>query len=106
MGLNISEKCVPGGTNFRGSKLNVTVQLVPLYVLSSNMAAISLASQTFSKQRRLLSVSCDNRVDKIRVDSTWQQVHMQTRCMWDQDSEVDLLVHTKSCQSCACHRAA
>ena len=40
-----------------GSKLNVTVQLVPLYVLSSNMAAISLASQTLSEQRRLLSVS-------------------------------------------------
>ena len=40
-----------------GSKLNVTVQLVPLYVLSSNMAAISLASQTLSEQRRLLSIS-------------------------------------------------
>ena len=40
-----------------GSKLNVTVQLVPLYVLSSNMAAISLASQTLSEQRRSLSVS-------------------------------------------------
>ena len=40
-----------------GSKLNVTVQLVPLYVLSLNMAAISLASQTLSEQCRLLSVS-------------------------------------------------
>ena len=40
-----------------GSKLNVTVQLVPLYVLSLNMAAISLASQTLSEQRRSLSVS-------------------------------------------------
>ena len=40
-----------------GSKLNVTVQLVPLYVLSSNMAAISLASQTLSEQRRSFSVS-------------------------------------------------
>ena len=27
-------------------------------------------------------------------------------CMWDQGSEVDLLVHTKSCQSCACYIAA
>ena len=40
-----------------GSKLNVTVQLVPLHVLSLNMAAISLASQTLSEQRRSLSVS-------------------------------------------------
>ena len=40
-----------------GSKLNVIVQLVPLYVPSSNMAAISLTSQTLSEQRRLLSVS-------------------------------------------------
>ena len=40
-----------------GSKLNMTVQLVPLYVLSLNMAAISLASQTLSEQRRSLSVS-------------------------------------------------
>ena len=40
-----------------GSKLNVTIQLVPLYVLSSNMAAISLTSQTLSEQRRSLSVS-------------------------------------------------
>ena len=40
-----------------GSKLNVIVQLVPLYVLLSNMAAISLASQTLSEQRRSLSVS-------------------------------------------------
>ena len=40
-----------------GSKLNVTVQLVPLHVLSSNMAAISLASQTLSEQCRSLSVS-------------------------------------------------
>ena len=39
---------------------------------------------------------CDDRVDKIRVDSTWQHVHMQTCCMWDQGSEVDLLVHTKA----------
>ena len=31
---------------------------------------------------------------------------MQTCCMWDQGSEVDLLVHTKSRQSCACRRAA
>ena len=30
---------------------------------------------------------------------------MQICCMWDQGFEVDLLVHTKSCQSCACHRA-
>ena len=29
-----------------------------------------------------------NRVEKIRVDSTWQHVHMQTFCMWDQGSEV------------------
>ena len=36
----------------------------------------------------------------------WQHVHMQTFCMWDQGSEVDLLVHTKSRQSCACYRAA
>ena len=89
-----------------GSKLNVTVQLVPLYVLSSNTAAISLASQTLSKQRQSLSVSCEDRVDKIIVDFTWQHVHMQTCCMWDQGSEVDLLVHTKSRQTCACHRAA
>ena len=47
-----------------------------------------------------------DRVDKIRVDSTWQRVHMQTFCMWDQGSQVDLLVHTKSCQSCACYIAA
>ena len=47
-----------------------------------------------------------NRVDKIRVDSTWQCVHMQTFCMWDQGSEVDLLVHTKSRQSCAYYIAA
>ena len=40
-----------------GSKLNVTVQLVPLYVLSLNMAAISLASQTLSEQRQSFSVS-------------------------------------------------
>ena len=59
----------------------------------------------FSK-RKTTSVQCDARVDKIRVDSTWQHVHMQTCCMWNQGSEVDLLVHTKSCQSCACHRAA
>ena len=26
--------------------------------------------------------------------------------MWDQDSEVDVLVHTKSHQSCACYIAA
>ena len=39
------------------SKLNVTVQLVPLYVLLLNMAAISLASQTLSEQRLSLSVS-------------------------------------------------
>ena len=37
-----------------------------------------------------------DRVDKIRVDSTWQHVHMQTFCMWDQGSEVDLLVHIKA----------
>ena len=43
-----------------------------------------------------------DRMDKIRVDATWQHVHMQTFCMWDQGSEVDLLVHTKSCQNCAC----
>ena len=78
-----------------GSKLNVTVQLVPLYILSSNMAAISLTSQTLSEQRRSLQYPpCDDRVDKIRVDSTWQHVHMQTCCMWDQGSEVDLLVHS------------
>ena len=47
-----------------------------------------------------------DRVNKIRVDSTWQRVHMQTFCMWDQGSEVDLLVHTKFCQSCACYIAA
>ena len=47
-----------------------------------------------------------DRVDKIRVDSTWQHVHMQTFCMWDQGSGVDLLVHTKSRQSCACYIAA
>ena len=40
-----------------GSKLNVTVQLVPLYVLSSNMAPFSLASQSLSEQRQSLSVS-------------------------------------------------
>ena len=40
-----------------GSKLNMTVQLVPLYVLSLNMAALSLASQTLSEQCRSLSVS-------------------------------------------------
>ena len=44
-----------------------------------------------------------DRVDKIRVDSTWHCVHMQTFCMWDQGSEVDLLVHTKSRQSCGCY---
>ena len=27
-------------------------------------------------------------VDKTRVDSTWQHVHMQTFCMWNQGSEV------------------
>ena len=79
-----------------GSKLNVTVQLVPLYILSLNMAAISLASQTSAD--RFQYPPCDDRVDKIRVDSTWQHVHMQTCCMWDQGSEVDLLVHTKSRQ--------
>ena len=47
-----------------------------------------------------------DRVDKIRVDSTWQHVHMQIFCMWDQGSEVDVLVHTKSCQSCACYITA
>ena len=48
-----------------------------------------------------------NRVDKIRVDSSsWQHLHMQAFCMWDQGSEVDLLVHTKAHQSCACYRAA
>ena len=26
----------------------------------------------------------DDRVDKIRGDSTWQHVHIQTCCMWDQ----------------------
>ena len=47
-----------------------------------------------------------DRVDKIRADSTWQHVHVQTFCMWDQVSEVDVLVHTKSRQSCACYIAA
>ena len=47
-----------------------------------------------------------DRADKIKVDSTWQHVHVQTFCEWDQGSEVDLLVHTKSCQSCACYIAA
>ena len=47
-----------------------------------------------------------DRVDKITVDSTWQHVHMQIFSMWDQGSEVDLLVHTKSHQSCACYIAA
>ena len=47
----------------------------------------------------------DDRVDKIRVDSTWQDVHMQTFCMWDQGSEIDLLAHTKSRQSRACYIA-
>ena len=41
-------------------------------------------------------VSEHNRVDKIRVDATWQHVHVQTFCMWDHGSEVDLLLHTKS----------
>ena len=41
-----------------------------------------------------------------RVDSTWQHVHMQIFCMWDQGSEVDVLVHTKFRQRCACYRAA
>ena len=59
-----------------GSKLNVTVQLVPLYVLSSNMAAISLASQTLpSSADHFQYPPCDDKVDKIRVDSTWQHVH-------------------------------
>ena len=43
-----------------------------------------------------------DRVDEIRVDSTWQHV----TCMWNQGSEVDLLIHTKSRQSCACYIAA
>ena len=47
-----------------------------------------------------------DRVDKIRVDSTWQHVYMQTFCIWYQGSEVDLLVHTKSRQSCTCYIAA
>ena len=93
-----------------GSKLNVTVQLVPLYVLSSNMAGWQLlASQARlfpSSADRFPYPPCDDRVDQIRVDCTWQHVHLQTYCMWDQGSEVDLLVHTKSRQSCACHRAA
>ena len=48
----------------------------------------------------------DDTVDKIRVDSTWQHVHMQTFHMLDQGFEVDLLVHTKSRQSCVYYRAA
>ena len=91
-----------------GSKLNVTVQLVPLYVLAYQTWQL-LASQARpfpSSTDRFQYPPCDNRVDKIRVDSTWQHVHMQTCCMWDQGSEIDLLVHTKSRQSCACHRAA
>ena len=59
-----------------------------------------------SSADRFQYLPCDDRVDKIRVDSTWQHVHMQTCCMWDQGTEVDLLVHTKSRQSCACHRTA
>ena len=47
-----------------------------------------------------------DRVDKIRVDSTWQHVHIQTFCIWYQGSEVDLLVHTKSRQSYTCYIAA
>ena len=57
VGPNISEKCVWEEPILGGSKLNMTVQLVPLYVLSSNMAAISLASQTLSKRHQSLSAS-------------------------------------------------
>ena len=32
-------------------------------------------------------------------------MYMQTFCMWDQGSEVDLLVHAKSPQSCTCYIA-
>ena len=44
-----------------------------------------------------------DRVDKIRVDS----IHgSMCTCMWDQGSEIDLLVHAKSRQNCACYIAA
>ena len=56
VGPNISEKCVLGGTIFRGVKIKCDSSTC-LYVLSSNMAAISVTSQTFSEQRRSLSVS-------------------------------------------------
>ena len=36
----------------------------------------------------ILKVYEHDRVDKIRVDSAWQHVHMQTFYMWDQGSEV------------------
>ena len=44
-----------------------------------------LASQArpfLSSADRFQYPPCDDRVDKIRVDSTWQHVHMQTCCMW------------------------
>ena len=75
VGPNISEKCVPGGINVRGSKFNVTVQLVPLYVLLLNMAE---ARPFPSSADHFQYPPCDDRVDKIRVDSTWQHVHMHT----------------------------
>ena len=58
VGTNFSEwvqifqkNVLPEEPILEGSKLNVTVQLVPLYVLSLKMAAVSLASQTLSEQR-------------------------------------------------------
>ena len=36
----------------------------------------------------ILKVYEHDGMDKIRVDSTWQHVHMQIFCMWDQGSEV------------------
>ena len=105
---NISEKCVPGGTNFRGVKIkhdSSTCSFV-CSIIKHWQLLPSQARPFPSSADRFQYPPCDDRVDKIRVDSTWQHVHMQTCCMWDQGSEVDLLVHTKSRQSCACHRAA
>ena len=109
VGPNISEKCVPGGTNFRGVKIkrdSSTCSFVSWFCHRTWQLLASQARPFTSSADRFQYPPCDDRVDKIRVDSTWQHVHMQTCCMWDQGSEVDLLVHTKSCQSCACHRTA
>ena len=66
VGPNISEKCVPGGTNFRGVKIKRDSSTC------SFVCYLALQARPFSSSAdRFQYPPCDNRVDKIRVDSKW-----------------------------------